>query len=189
MPRSGSKLPDHAGRTRWALPVGIWLISFTLVGALAIGWITLSSALPTFHLFFSDFAHMKVWLATVVIVLAGGQLLWAARMFELVRFAPGGRFYSIVHRSAGWIILLVTLPIAYHCIILVGLRPLDTRLLVHIALGAFFYGMFVTKVFLVRSPGTPGWLLAVAGGMVLAVLLGLWLTSVPWFISTYGLSV
>ncbi|WP_264198336.1 DUF6529 family protein [Pseudonocardia sp. ICBG601] len=41
---------------------------------------------------------------------------------------------------------------------------------------------------LLRRPGVPGWLLAVAGGVLLAVLAGVWLTSALWFFTGHGLS-
>ena len=171
----------------WALPLAIWALSVAGVVALARRQIVLPPTLPTFHLFFSDYPHMKVWLATVVVVLACGQLLWAARLYGLLRIPPRGRFYAIVHRSAGWMTLLLTLPIAYHCLILVGQNPIDLRVGVHAALGAFLYGMVATKVLVVRSRGLRGWVLPAAGGLLFTVLVGLWLTSVPWFVSVYGI--
>jgi hypothetical protein len=171
------------------LPLGLWLLSALLVGALALGRLAWPASMPTFSLGFSDFAHMKVWLTTAVLVLASGQLLWAARMFGLLRFPPRGHFYHVFHRWAGRLTLLLTLPIAYHCIILVGQHPLDTRVAIHAGLGAFLYGAFATKVLLVRLPGLSGWWLPVAGGVLFCVLLGLGLTSVPWFVSLYGLSL
>lgn len=172
----------------WLLLLGIWTLSGAFIAALALGWLAWSPTVPTFHLFFSDFQHMKIWLATGALVLAGAQLLWAARIYNLLRFPPGGRFYAHVHRWAGRLALLLTLPIAYHCIILVGLTPIDMRVLGHMILGAFFYGVVATKVFLVRWTARAGWLVPLAGGVLFVMLLGLWLTSVPWFVSIYGLS-
>lgn len=183
--------PKRAARSRgwWALPLSVWLVSALVIWALAVGMVTVPASVPTFRLFFSDYTHMKVWLATVITILATGQLLWAARMYGLIRFPPRGRFYAVVHRAAGWIILVLTLPVAYHCLILVGQNPIDVRVFVHAILGAFLYGAFATKILLVREPVRPRWLLPVAGGFLFSVLLGLWLTSVPWFVSVYGLSL
>ncbi len=184
-PKGGTSAP----RVWWALPLAIWALSVAGVAALARRQIVLPPTLPTFHLFFSDYPHMKIWLATVVVVLACGQLLWAARLYGLLRMPPRGRFYAIVHRSAGWMTLLLTLPIAYHCLILVGQNPIDLRVGVHAALGAFLYGMVATKVLVVRSRGLRGWVLPAAGGLLFTVLVGLWLTSVPWFVSVYGIGL
>jgi len=55
-------------------------------------------------------------------------------------------------------------------------------------LGAFFYGAVVAKILVVRRPGLAGWLPPLTGGLLFTLLLGLWLTSVPWFVQVYGLS-
>lgn len=85
--------------------------------------------------------------------------------------------------------LLLTRPVAYHCIIIAGQTPLDARILAHMAVGAFFYGVVAAKLLIVRRPGLAGWLTPLAGGVLFAALLGLWLTTVPWWISIYGLSM
>lgn len=172
----------------WLLPLGFLALASALEVALAIGWVAWPASMPTFSLFFSDFTHMKVWLASVALALAALQLLWAARIYSLLRFPPGGRFYNRVHRWAGRVALLLTLPVAYHCIIIVGETPIDARVLAHMILGAFLYGVVATKVLIVRRPGVAGWLTPVAGGLLFIVLCGLWLTSVPWFVTVYGLS-
>jgi hypothetical protein len=84
--------------------------------------------------------------------------------------------------------LLLTLPVAYHCLIITGEVPIDARVLTHMILGAFFYGAVVTKHKDARRRGLANWLLPVAGGLLFTLLLGLWLTSVPWFVQLYGLS-
>ncbi len=170
------------------LPLGFLVVSAALELALALGWVFWPATMPTFSLFFSDFAHMKVWLASVSLALAGLQLLWAARIYNLLRFPPGGRFYNGVHRWSGRLALLLTLPVAYHCIIVAGQFPIDPRVFAHMTLGAFFYGVVAAKLLIVRRPGLAGWLTPLAGGVLFVVLLGLWLTSVPWFVSVYGLS-
>lgn len=173
----------------WLLPLGFLLVSSALEIALALGWVFWPVTMPTFAFFFSDYTHMKIWLASASLALAAFQLLWAARIYGLLKFPPGGRFYNYIHRWAGRLALLLTLPIAYHCIILVGQTPIDMRVLPHMVMGAFFYGVVVAKILIVRRPGTPGWLLPLAGGLLFTLLLGLWLTSVPWFVNYYGLSL
>ena len=132
---------------------------------------------PFFHLFFSDPIHMKAWLATVAFTLALFQILSAARIFELFHFAPSGRFWSRMHRMSGYLAILLTLPVAYHCIFLLGFETTSPRHAIHSVLGSAFYGAFLVKVILVRSRGFPGWALPVAGGLLFAILAGLWLTS------------
>jgi hypothetical protein len=159
-----------------ALPV-VFVLSFLtirlLAGRSAGGYPTL----PFFHLFFSDTIHMKAWLATGAITLALFQVLSAARLFELFHCAPSGRFWSRMHRASGYLGILLTLPVAYHCIFLLGFDTTSPRVAVHSVLGSAFYGAFLVKVILVRSEGFPRWALPVAGGLLFAILVGLWLTS------------
>ena len=48
-------------------------------------------------------------LPVAVVVLACGQVLTAARLYEVLRFPPQGRFYPRVHRWAGRAAILLTL--------------------------------------------------------------------------------
>jgi hypothetical protein len=107
----------------------------------------------------------------------------------LLRFPPPGRFYHIVHRWSGRVAILITLPVAYHCIFLLGFGTYDWRVYLHSILGSMIYGAVVAKVLLVRSSRYPGWALPIAGGALFAILLGIWLTSAAWFFSTYPLSL
>ena len=173
----------------WLLPLATLAASATAEIALVVGWVFWPATVPTFSLGFSDFTHMKIWFASAALALAALQLLWAARIYRLLRFPPGGRFYNLVHRWSGRVALLLTLPVAYHCLLIAGQTPLDMRVLTHMILGAFFYGVVVAKILIVRRPGLVGWLTPIAGGLLFTVLLGLWLTSVPWFVQLYGLSL
>ena len=139
---------------------------------------------PFFHLFFSDTIHMKAWLATGAIMLAVFQVLSAARLFELFHWAPSGRFWGRMHRISGYLAILLTLPVAYHCIFLLGFDTTSPRVAVHSVLGSALYGAVLVKVILVRSRGFPGWALPVAGGLLFAILIGLWLTSSLYFFSS-----
>ena len=65
------------------------------------------------------------------------------------------------------IAFLLTLPVAFHCIFILGFQTYDTRVLVHSVLGTFLYGVFAVKVLIVRDHGLPGWVLPVAGGAAL----------------------
>src|SRR5712692_1894699 len=113
----------------------IWFIAplvvFALV-SLTIGTLAHRSAggypaPPFFHLFFSDTLHLKAWLATGVSVLAVFQLLTAARTFNLFHFPPSSRFWGRVHRLSGYLAILLTLPVAYHCIFLLGFDTTSLR--------------------------------------------------------------
>jgi uncharacterized protein DUF6529 len=144
---------------------------------------------PFFHLFFSDTLHLKAWLATAVSMLAVFQLLTAARTFDVFHFPPSRRFWARVHRLSGYLAILLTLPIAYHCIFLLGFETTSLRVALHSVLGSALYGAFLAKVIIVRARGCPGWALAVAGGLVFAILSGLWLTSALYFFRTHAIAL
>jgi len=144
---------------------------------------------PFSHFFFSDTLHMKAWLITAVLLLALGQLLTASRIYEVLRFPPKGRFYHLVHRWSGRTAILLTLPVAHHCIFMLGFGTSDTRVYIHSLLGSILYGALLAKVFIVRSNGFRGWVLPFAGGVLFLILVGLWLTSAFWFFSVVGIGI
>ena len=173
----------NAPNPAWlAVPlVALALITLT-VGLVARQTVREPYATPFFHPFFTDTLHMKAWLVTAAVVLACGQLLTAARIYELLRFPPrGGRFYQMVHRWSGRTAILLTLPVAYHCVFLLGFGTHSPRVLIHSLLGSTLYGAVVAKVLIVRSRRFAPWVLPVAGGLLFSILLGLWLTSALWF--------
>jgi len=190
-PAKGGAKGRRPGRVRWRLAVPLLAFALvTLSAGLAIRFMYDTPHEPQeLSLFFSDTPHLKTWLTTVALALGCLQLLTAARIYELLRFPPKGRFYSLAHRWSGRLAILITLPVAYYCLFLVGITPVDPRVMVHIALGAVFYGVFAAKLFLVRMDGFPGWALPIAGSLLFAVLLGLWLTSALWAFALYGVGL
>jgi Family of unknown function (DUF6529) len=162
---------------RFAALLGAFALSFLMIRLLAGRTAGGYPSPPFFHLFFSDTVHMKAWLATGAITLALFQVLSAARLFELLHFAPSGRVWARMHRMSGYVAIFLTLPVAYHCIFLLGFETTSPRVAIHSVLGSAFYGAFLVKVILVRSRGFPGWALPIAGGLLFAILAGLWLTS------------
>ena len=144
---------------------------------------------PFFRLFFSNTLHMKAWLTTAALLLGLGQLVTAARIYEKLRFPPEGRLYPLLHRWSGRAAILLTVPAAYHCIFKLGFGTYDARAFIHSLLGASFYGAFSAKVLIVRTSGYPGWALPMAGGVLFAILMVLWLTSAFWLFGTHGVSL
>jgi hypothetical protein len=136
---------------------------------------------------FSSAGAVKTWLATLALLFALVQLWTAMVMRGRIGSGPGART-AMVHRWSGRIAVLVTVPVAVQCLIAMGWSGATTRTLVHSLLGCLFYGAFVTKMLLLRRRGVPGWLIAVSGGLLLAVLAGIWLTSALWFFGTKGLT-
>lgn len=178
-----------ASRVILVLPLVLIAFVAITVGFVASKTVRQPYDTPFFHIFFSDTLHMKAWLITAALLLALGQLLTASRIYEVLRFPPKGRFYHAVHRWSGRIAILLTLPVAYHCIFLLGFGTYDTRAYIHSLLGSFLYGTILAKVLIVRSAGFRGWALPLAGSLLFSVLLGLWLTSAFWYFSTFGVGI
>jgi hypothetical protein len=174
---------NGANPTWLAFPLVVFALITLTVGLLASQTVQEPYSAPFFHLFFSDTLHMKAWLVTGALVLACGQLLTAARIYEVLRFPPQGRFYHLVHRWSGRTAILLTLPVAYHCIFMLGFAADSPRVLIHSLLGSALYGAVVAKVLIVRSNRFAPWVLPVAGGLLFSILLGLWLTSALWLFS------
>src|SRR6185437_16827370 len=90
---------------------------------------------------------------------------------------------NAVHRWSGRLAFAFTLPVAYHCIFKLGFRDPSTRVFAHSLLGCAFYGAFAAKVTSVRLQRFPRLVLPVAGGLLFAVLIGVWYTSALWLYS------
>ncbi len=136
---------------------------------------------------FSSAGAVKTWLASLALVLALAQG-WTGMVMRGRIGAGATPLVATLHRWTGRLAVLVTVPVAVQCLIALGWSGATTRTLVHSVLGCVFYGAFVTKMLLLRRSGVPGWVVAVSGGLLLAVLTGIWLTSALWFFGTHGLS-
>src|SRR5262249_6536011 len=174
---------DHsdANPTWLVLPLVAFALIALTVGVVARQTVREPYSAPFFHLFFKDTLHMKAWLVTAAMLLACGQLLTAAHIYEVLRFPPGRRVYQTVHRLSRRAAIVITLPVAYHCVFMLGFETESPRILIHSLLGSAFYGAFVAKLLILRSSKFAGWALPVAGGLLFSILLGLWLTSALWF--------
>ena len=138
-----------------------------------------------YSLFFTDQIQLKVWFATLTLVLAVVQIFLAARMYGKISWPKTEpSWLGDAHRLTGTVAFLVSLPVAYHCLWSLGFQSGDTRVLLHSLAGCFFYGIFVTKVLSVRVAGLPGRLLPVVGGLVFTALVVLFLTSSLWFFTS-----
>ena len=137
-----------------------------------------------FKLFFSDTLHLKAAFATAVVVLACFQLFTAAWIFRKLPWRKPA-WVNPVHRWSGRLAFALTLPVAYHCIFKLGFRDPSSRVLAHSLLGCSVYGAFAAKVTIVRLHRFPRLVLPLAGGVLFAVLIGVWYTSAVWL---YGRS-
>lgn len=168
---------------RWvAVPVVAGALVALTVGLVA-GHANTSNPKGYFHLFFSDPIHLKAWLATTAALGACLQLFLAAWIFRKLPW-PRPAWVPATHRWVGRLTFVATLPVAYHCVFKLGYQSYDNRVLVHSLLGSAFFGAYVAKVTIVRLHRFPRWVLPTAGGLLFAVLVGLWYTSAYWFFTT-----
>ena len=132
---------------------------------------------------FSSTIAAKAWLATGAGVLALVQISTGARIFgKIKRFVPiSPPSVNRVHRWSGRLAVLFTLPVAFHCIFILGFQTTDARVLTHSIVGSFVYGVIAVKLFFVHDRDHPRWTLPVVGGLVFATLATLWSTSSLWY--------
>ena len=167
-----------------------YLILIALVGAaVSVGLgvaarVHPADGVPLFTLGFPTLKARKSWLATVTVVFACIQLLTALWMYGKIGGpGGGGRRAALIHRTSGVIAVLISLPVAFQCLWVLGFGGYNTRALVHSLAGCLFYGAFVTKMLALRNDRLPGWTLPVLGGLVLTSLVTAWLTSALWWFS------
>ena len=132
---------------------------------------------------FSSTIAAKAWFATAAIGFAIVQVLTGARIFgKLQRFVPIGRPYvNRVHRWSGRLAILCTLPVAFHCIFILGFQTTDARVIAHSVVGSLVYGVLAVKLFFVHDRAHPRWVLPVVGGSLFAAIATLWGTGSLWY--------
>ncbi|MDQ1720478.1 MAG: hypothetical protein QOI26_212 [Pseudonocardiales bacterium] len=138
---------------------------------------------------FSSPVAVKAWLATVAFLFALFQLASALVMYGKVPGVRAPAWIGLAHRWSGRIAVLVSVPVAVQCLYALGFQSFGMRGLVHSVLGCFLYGAFTAKMLILSRRQTPAWALPLAGGMVFAAFVGLWLTAGLWFFRTFGLTL
>src|SRR6185312_7842634 len=132
-----------------------------------------------FRLFFEDPIHLKAGFASAAVALGCFQVFSATWIFgKLPWHKPA--WINPAHRWSGRLAFVFTLPVAYHCIFKLGFQHSSARVLVHSLLGCFVYGAYAAKVTIVRLRRFPVPVLPIAGGLLFAVLIGVWYTSAVW---------
>ena len=135
----------------------------------------------------TDTLPLKSTLASIVLGLAAFQLLSASWIYgRLPGFGSRPGWLPPLHRLAGVSAILLTLPIAYHCMRAYGVETFDARVTVHAVAGCLFYGAFAAKVTIVRSRRFPGWSLPLAGGLLVTLVAVLWYTSALWYYNDFS---
>jgi Family of unknown function (DUF6529) len=131
---------------------------------------------------FSSTLAFKAWFATGAFVLAIVQVTTAARIYGKLSFLPErGPAIARTHRWSGRAAFLLTLPVFFHCVTILGFRTPDLRVGLHAIVGTFFYGVFAAKVLIVRDRTLPAWALPTAGITLASMLAVLWVTSSLWY--------
>lgn len=138
---------------------------------------------------FSGPLAVKSWLTTGAFLLAAVQLLSALKMEGKLRGGIAPSWIRPLHRWSGRLAVLLTVPVAVHCLYALGFQSGTPRVLFHSLLGCFFYGAFTAKMLLLTRRGMPGWSIPLIGGLVFTALFGLWLTSSLWFFATIGFTL
>ncbi|MDX6350463.1 MAG: hypothetical protein QOF84_5253 [Streptomyces sp.] len=130
---------------------------------------------------------LKTQLATALLGLALIQLLLALWMYRRLPGAGAApRPVHTVHRVVGLLALLLSLPIAYHCMTAYGVQLTPSRVAVHSVAGCVLYGAFAAKLLVVRSRRLPGWALPAAGGVLIATIALLWYSAALWFLDGHA---
>jgi hypothetical protein len=136
---------------------------------------------------FSSGIAAKAWLASLAFLLAVVQLISAMIMYGRIPVrAPS--WIGGLHRWSGRLAVLVTVPVAVHCLYALGFQSGEPRVLVHSLFGCFFYGAFVAKMLVLRQSRAPGWALPLCGGAVFSGLTAIWLSASVWFFATTGIT-
>lgn len=141
---------------------------------------------------FSSTIAGKAWLATAALVLVVVQVLTASRMWGRIRRLLPFDVPTVVrvHVWSGRLAFVLTLPVFFHCVFIIGFETTDLRVATHAVVGSFLYGVLAAKVLVVRArkaaaahqrPSYPHWVLPLAGGLLSAGLTTLWLTSSLWY--------
>jgi hypothetical protein len=133
-----------------------------------------------------DATRLKAWITTAVALLALLQLGLALWMYgRLPHAGSAPRWAHLAHRLNGTAVVLLTLPVAVHCVAAYGFQTGSPRVLLHSVAGCAFYGVFAGKVCLVHDRKQPGWALPVAGGLLLLVIGVLWYSAALWVFHGY----
>jgi hypothetical protein len=133
---------------------------------------------------FTGTLYVKAWLTTLAFVLALVQIFTALVLEGRIKVDLPK--IPAVHRWSGRLAVLVTVPVAVHCLYALGFRFDDPRVLVHSLVGCLLYGAFTAKMLLLMRPGLPRWAIPAAGGVLFTAFVALWLTSSLWVYTTAG---
>ena len=179
--------PEAAPAEPSGTKIGPVVVAFAIGTAVSIGLGVYGRLhTPTGHAVniagFSSGAAAKAALASVVMGLAIVQVVTAMGIYG--RIPLRGAWVGAVHRWSGRLAVLISVPVAVHCLYALGFQAFDGRVISHSIFGCFLYGAFVFKMLILTRDDSPGWALPLAGGLVLSGLTALWMTAVMYFLVT-----
>jgi hypothetical protein len=135
---------------------------------------------------YTDATRLKAWIASVVAGLAVVQLVLALWVYgRLPGLGAAPRWARLTHRVEGALLVVLTLPVAVHCLVAYGFQTGSPRVLVHSVAGCAFYGLFAGKVCLVHDRRQPGWALPLVGGLLVVTVGLLWYSAALWVFNDY----
>lgn len=107
---------------------------------------------------FSGMLQMKAWLTTLASVLLLVQLVTALWMWGRLPgvTAAALRWARLAHRWRGTTAFVLTPPVTFHCIWVLGFAAGDLRVTVHSVVGCLFYGAYAAKMLALRGRRLPG---------------------------------
>jgi Family of unknown function (DUF6529) len=135
---------------------------------------------------FEELIRTKSWMASISAVLALVQAGSAAVMSGRLPRVTAPTWVPTLHRWSGRLAFFVAVPVAVFCLYGIGFQTYTTRVLVHSVLGCVFFGVFTIKMLALTQRGLSGWIISVLGGLVFAVLIGIWFTSAYWYFAIRG---
>ena len=133
---------------------------------------------------FTGTLYVKAWLTTLAFVFALVQIFTALVLEGRIKVDLPK--IPAVHRWSGRLAVLLTVPVAVHCLYALGFQFDEPRVLVHSLVGCLLYGAFTAKMLLLMRPGLPRWARPAAGGVLFTAFVALWLTSSLWVYTTAG---
>lgn len=167
---------------RWSLLLSAFAGAVVSVVLGAYGDWHRPTGVPVFSFGFPTLLSMKSWFTTGAALFGVVQIVTAAGMWGRlpgVRLPPA--WLASVHRWSGAMAFVSILPVAYHCLWSLGYQTFSARVAVHSALGCAFFGVFTTKMLVLRISSAPSVVLPLLGGGLFGVLAALWATSSLWF--------
>jgi len=127
---------------------------------------------------------LKSWLANGVLALAALQLYSALWIYGRMPWRQP-QWLARAHRISGRAAIVLSLPIAYHCLFAYGFRALDARTAMHSIAGCLLYGAFAAKLVAVRSRRLPAWALPLTGAAIATTIALLWYSSALWYFNGF----